>query len=139
MVLFGGLMKPTQTASNSIAVLDLKTYQWTSGNIGPAARLSHAAVEDGASVFVFGGVNEKYTEMLDAWEYNLEKNRWRQLAYKTSIPSTRVYKSGGGTTTQGGILDHSAVYVKRKMIAFGGLSYGTSQSAILALPLYNIN
>ena len=139
MVLFGGLMKPTQTASNSIAVLDLKTYQWTSGNIGPAARLSHAAVEDGASVFVFGGVNEKYTEMLDAWEYNLEKNRWRQLAYKTSIPSARVYKSGGGTTTQGGILDHSAVYVKRKMIAFGGLSYGTSQSAILALPLYNIN
>ena len=129
LVLFGGYMKVTQKASNAVAILDLKTYQWRSGKVGPPARFSHASVEHSGSMYVFGGVNEKYAEFSDVWEYSLGKNRWRQLSYKTAIP---VYNG------QGGIFEHSAVQVRGKMLAFGGQGYGQSYEAIMALPLYNM-
>ena len=122
-------MKVTQKASNAVAILDLKTYQWRSGKVGPPARFSHASVEHSGSMYVFGGVNEKYAEFSDVWEYSLGKNRWRQLSYKTAIP---VYNG------QGGIFEHSAVQVRGKMLAFGGQGYGQSYEAIMALPLYNM-
>ncbi len=129
MVLFGGFMKVTQRASSATAILDLETYQWTSGKVGPPARLSHASVEANGSLYIFGGVNEKFAEFTDVWEYSVVNDRWNQLTYRTSIP---------GFNSRGGVFDHSAVALDNKMLSFFGQGYGQQYDAALALPLYNM-
>ena len=98
----------------------------------PAARFSHGCVEDASTgtMFIFGGVTEKYAELSDMWEYSLVLNRWRQLTYRSSLP---------GLDSRGGVFDHASVVLGNKLVVIGGLSYGKANQATLALDLYNIS
>ena len=131
LVLFGGLAKATGKATNGVAILDLSTYQWRAGASKPAARMSHSAVVDpvSGSIFIFGGVTENGAELSDAWEFDLDGNRWKQLSYRSSLPVV---------DGRGGIFNHGAVLVNGKLLTFGGQSYGQARAGNLALQLYNI-
>ena len=114
-----------------MAILDLSTYQWRAGASKPAARMSHSAVVDpvSGSIFIFGGVTENGAELSDAWEFDLDGNRWKQLSYRSSLPVV---------DGRGGIFNHGAVLVNGKLLTFGGQSYGQARAGNLALQLYNI-
>jgi len=131
MVLFGGLLKATDKASNVAAILDLKTYEWRSGGTQPPARYNHAAVADAktGTVYIFGGVTENYSELQDLWSYEVANNRWRKLNYANDLPSV---------STKGGLFDQGGIQVGQKMLTFGGQSYGQTLQTTLAMQLYNI-